>query len=650
MRKIHGLLLACSISVASNAQITALNPTAEGGFEAGSSFLMNGWTTVDPSAAPINTWTLSNAAPAYGGARGAHISNDGASYTYSNTATRTCHLYRDITVPPGAVNLNLGFYWKGMGQVGADRLLVYTAPTFIVPVANAPASPSTTISGATLVWTQTSTSSVYAPVSISLPPSLAGTNVRIIFTWQNDATGGTNPGAAIDNISFTYECGTPASITGNAPMCVGNTVSLSNIFTGGSWSSSNTGVATVSTSGVITGVNGGTSTISYTSGSCLSTAVVTVSPLPAPITGNDIVCVGATTAFANAVLGGTWSSSYPAVASVMTSSGIITGHVAGGSYITYTMPGGCWITDTVNVVNPPSPITGGMSICPGTSTDLNSSGSGGSWTSLNPGSASVNPANGIVTGIHADTAQIKYTSAAGCSVFATVTINPLPDTIISRDIMCAQGKDTAYDATPGGTWSSVTPALGTIDPLSGHFTPLAGGIAVIKYTLSTTCARTKTITLNPLPVPNVTYTWFTNTLYTDSGYVAYQWYHTLFGAIPDANTFRTAGVFNGNYYVEVTDSNGCVGRSALFAYNTSMGVGAVTSGTEVAIYPNPATDHINVIAPSGATTTVAGMDGRIILSSKQNKISLTELPTGIFMVTVTDTEGRKILTEKLARN
>ena len=56
----------------------------------------------------------------------------------------------------------------------------------------------------------------------------------------------------------------PATITGITTICIGNTSNLYEITSGGVWSSSNTGVATVNESGVVLGISTGAATIRYT--------------------------------------------------------------------------------------------------------------------------------------------------------------------------------------------------------------------------------------------------------------------------------------------------------------------------------------------------------------------------------------------------
>src|SRR5262249_29128877 len=123
------------------------------------------------------------------------------------------------------------------------------------------------------------------------------------------------------------------TITGVASVCTGAATTLSDAVTGGIWSSTNTGVATV-IGGVVTGASSGTATISYTvangCSTAAATAVVTVNPAPnaGTITGVPSVCVSATTMLSDVTTGGTWSSSNTGIATVI---GGLVGGVSSGT-------------------------------------------------------------------------------------------------------------------------------------------------------------------------------------------------------------------------------------------------------------------------------------------------------------------------------
>ena len=207
------LLVAMFSFVFVQGQTTLISPSGAGGFENGSTFAANGWTAVNSTS---NAWFLGAASTPFAGSRSAYISNDnGTTWGYSTATTSTSHFYRDVTVPAGEEAINLSFQWKGSGESGWDRLLIYIAPTTLNPEVNVPVSNSNVLTGATLVYTQASyAQATYTNGVISLPTSLAGTSFRLIFTWQNDALFGTSPGASIDDISLTSAV--PATYTWSA--------------------------------------------------------------------------------------------------------------------------------------------------------------------------------------------------------------------------------------------------------------------------------------------------------------------------------------------------------------------------------------------------------------------------------------------------
>ncbi len=218
------LLINCLIlSFIGASQTLLIDPSNEGGFELPGGLTGNGWTPVNST---VNNWFVSGVAIPFSGSNSAFISNtNGITYSYTNTVTQTSHFYRDITVPSGNMAINLKFNYKSVGELNFDRLLVYVAPTSVTPVANVPASSNTSITGATLIYTDFTQVNSYQLVNLFLPASLSGTTFRLIFTWQNDNTSGavTTP-VSIDDI---YLYSQPlAPLNGN--YTINNTLPTSN--------------------------------------------------------------------------------------------------------------------------------------------------------------------------------------------------------------------------------------------------------------------------------------------------------------------------------------------------------------------------------------------------------------------------------------
>ncbi|MBX2907117.1 MAG: Ig-like domain-containing protein, partial [Taibaiella sp.] len=302
----------------------------------------------------------------------------------------------------------------------------------------------------------------------------------------------------------------PAEVTGTAFVCAGSTTILANATEGGSWSSSNSSVATVSASGIVTGVSAGTANIVYTLGAgCSSSVVVTVGAMPGEITGAASVCGGTTIVLSSSTGGGTWTSSNAAVASV-SSTGVVTGGVAGTATVTYMLSSGCYRTRVITVIPMPSvaPITGEASaMCPGTSIALSNGTAGGSWSSSNTAVATVS-GSGLVTGVAPGTAVISYSVTGDCgttSVTRTVTVNGTPDpgTISGPNTMCVGSTVALHASVAGGLWIAGNPEIATTCPCnSGHVTGIAPGVAIMSYKVTNDCGvayATYPVTVNAVP-------------------------------------------------------------------------------------------------------------------------------------------------------
>src|ERR1043166_981978 len=144
---------------------------------------------------------------------------------------------------------------------------------------------------------------------------------------------------------------TPSAITGPTSVCAGSSITLSNPVSGGTWTSASTAIATIGlSSGVVNGITAGTAIITYSLGTgCIVTTTITVNPLPGPISGSTVLCLGSSTTLIDLTFGGTWSSGSTTVATIGASTGVVTGLSVGTSVITYTIGTGCITTRVVSV-------------------------------------------------------------------------------------------------------------------------------------------------------------------------------------------------------------------------------------------------------------------------------------------------------------
>ena len=180
-------------------------------------------------------------------------------------------------------------------------------------------------------------------------------------------------------------------------VCAGASINLSASGDhGGTWSidPSQSGIAIITSPGIIKGVGQGVATVVYTvgdpnlCGTSSATYQVTVNPLPdAGTLSNASVCAGLSTSLAiNGSVGGTWQSSNTAVATVNPTTGLITGVAAGITNISYSVStatcGSATASATVTVIPQPvaGPITGPIQVCVGSMITLSSTNN----LSLNP--------------------------------------------------------------------------------------------------------------------------------------------------------------------------------------------------------------------------------------------------------------------------
>ncbi|WP_341901592.1 Ig-like domain-containing protein [Fluviicola taffensis] len=404
----------------------------------------------------------------------------------------------------------------------------------------------------------------------------------------------TNSSGCLDNQIVTVN---PLPTVSGSDVCIGGTTQLTGSGTANAtnpWVSSNTAVATINATGLVTGVSAGSTTITYTnSNGCSNTMTLNVVGNPA-ISGTLSACVGATTQLSatgtpNAI--NPWTSSNTAVATV-SNTGLVTGISAGTATITFTNSSSCQSTAVVTI-NPLPTITGTLNVCAGSTTQLTGSPTANAttpWTSSNTAIATVSN-TGLVTGVSAGTSTITYVNSNGCSITAVVTVNPLPTaTIAGASTICA-GSTASFtiSGTPNATvvYSNGASNSNVVLNAAGNATVNTGVLnTTTTYTLvsaqsaapascSNTLTGSVTITVNPIPVMN-----------------------------PVANTVVCPG---DNVVIPVFASNPTGATYAWTNTNTAIGLGASGNGdipTFVAL--NAGTTPI-----SGSVTVIPTLNGCI---------------------------------------
>ena len=352
------------------------------------------------------------------------------------------------------------------------------------------------------------------------------------MTYTMLGTGGCANDTQTRNLAVTA-APIAGTVSGIQAICVGLTTTFSSTETGGTWSSSDTAIATVDPlSGVITGVAAGSSTITYTvlgTGGCpdaKETRIVTVTaaPIAGTLSGNTNVCVALTSTFTSTSLGGVWSSSDTSIATINATTGVITGVASGNAIMTYTMlgTGGCIGNDdietrAISVDAEPNAgtLTGTQEICVGSNTTFTTNSLEiGIWSSENTNVASVNPSNGVIVAGIPGTARIVYTVAGSgaCTsdtAFRDVKVTGIPDPGILSGVtnICNNATTlfTTNAADKTGEWTSSNTTFATVD-LNGEITGIAPGTLIITYTLPAVGGcdavdASKSITIDPIVTP-----------------------------------------------------------------------------------------------------------------------------------------------------
>jgi len=270
---------------------------------------------------------------------------------------------------------------------------------------------------------------------------------------------------------------------------------------GGTWSSSNVAVGTVTAAGQFTGVSAGTFSLVYTmpNGCVLTGNPITVHPTPEVITGGTAVGVGSTLQLTSAPAGGTWSSFNPAIATV-DATGLVTGVGTGATTIRYTI-GTCFrdqaiTVDACAVFSLTSPATSvDQTVCVGQAIQnisyflANATTSQIAWTNAynvpigTPLGLNFNTASHTITGSPLQSGVFNYTissidhppACTPASVSGTITVFPavMPGAVAATTLNICQG-DTPAEFISTTSGSGGNPAGSSYQWQQSTTSPAAG--------------------------------------------------------------------------------------------------------------------------------------------------------------------------------
>lgn len=482
-----------------------------------------------------------------------------------------------------------------------------------------------------------------------------GTNdwTKCWTNWDPQNTPYTTPG-----VTYLAVNATPS---GALTFCQGGSVVLtSSAASNNTWSNS-------TTSQNLTVTTSGTYTVTTTNAAgCVATSapiVVVVNPLPTTPTitagGATTFCQGGTVALtSSSASNNTWNGGVT-TASINVAS-------TGNYSVTVTDANGCTATSAPTVVTvnalPATPTisaNGPTTFCTGGSVTLTSSASNGVlW--------STNATTPTITVTTSGTYTVTVTDVNNCSAASAVTTvnvgaSPIPTINATATTACTGDTITLTASTSDSyLWSNgaTTPSIDVTS--TGNYT--------VTVTNANACNGVGTsdqvvLTFTQSPVAAATYSTsgtivtFTN---TSTNATSYSW---DFGDFTNSSAASPSHAYtaNGSYVVTLTATNG----NCTDVYTTNVSISAsieeLSGITAVTLFPNPATDNVNLELNmrDNSTVTVSIVDnsGKVVYTENKevyegqnvHSLNTSSLSAGYYNV-VLSTDNGVAKTIKLAIN
>ena len=580
-----------------------------------------GSATITATVDGIETTAVLTVVPLPLGITGLTASAD----TVTLFAGRTRAVTATVTQPNGAptATVTYGTALPSVATVSATGVITAVGPGTATITVTASAAANTNFAAATRTVT---VEVIVVPVPVA--------SVQITPGTVNLVVGGTQ------QLSTTVRDSVNAALTGRIA----------------SWSSSNTAVASVSATGLVTAVSEGTATLTVNVEGATATALVYVGPLPAAVTSLTVtpdahtLTRGQTRALTPVMVRPsaapaatlTYGTTDPDVATV-SATGVITANAPGTATITITAtaPGNtnfAAATLSAFVAVTVVPAVASVQVTPGTATILpgntvqlattvrDSTGAELTgrpvvWTTSSSAVATVS-ATGLVTAIAVGTATITATSG-GVPGTVTITVSPLPQAVTSVTISPTAvslpvGRTSALSPVvtqPSGaanasvTYGTTTPGVATVSA-AGLILAVGPGTATITITATavantgfSAASKTATVTVTVTPVPVAT----VSVAPADASILAGSTQQLVVIA-RDADgqvlTGRTVSWATLNAAAATVNTSGLVTGVAAGSATITATIEGIVGTATITVLPAPASITSLTVSPTSANVTV----------------------------------------------
>ncbi len=632
-------------------------------------------STVSVSPNTTDTYTLT-------GDNGGGCATDVKTYTVNVTATPTVSITGNMNICSGTSTTltasgATNYTWNPTGSHASS---ISGAPTstvvFTLTGSDASGNCSATTTG-TINVTPSPTVGITGVSTICSGNSTVLTaSGATSYTWSANAGSATtstvtvNPGSTdtytvagedngctvVKTVTVTVNNLPPVTITGTTTICNGASTTLTGngadtyVWTSGPSTAANNISPTSNTTYTVTG------TTTATGCSTIAMQLVTVNNIPVVTTpgsaSNPTACSATDGSVTGFVVTGTPTLQYSWNGGTNQTSADITNIGAGPYSLLITDGNGCTLNGgTFTLSDPGAPAAptftvSSNSICEGGTITLTINSPNGSaiysWTgpSGSVGTGTVVTINNttVANDNGSYTAQISLSGCSSSSTPQTITVNALPVVTVNNYTICAGGTAT-LTATGASTYSwSTTEATASISP-----TPTITANYTVTGTDANNCSNssTATVTVNNLPI--VTFDMSPN-MYclTDPS--------VTLSATPASGTFSGTGVssnqFNpstagvGTYTLSYTytDGNSCSNNdtAVVDVQLCGSGINHFTNNT-VNIYPNPATDVLNIQTSVLSENSVLEIYNNLgqkvsstLLKDNSTQLSISGLNSGIY--------------------